>query len=260
VTDRVAIVTGGGGGIGGAVATRLAGLGFRVVVADADADAARRVHEALPGAGPHAVVVDDLTTGDANARLADRAASLGTPTVVVNALGISPKTADGRRLGLRELDETTWDRVMAVNVRAPFLLCRAVADLLPDDGSASIVNILSVTGQLAAGGPEGSAFPPRLPSSPVYAASKAALANLTMSVARELVDRGIRVNGVAPGFISTPMANAVGAAAGTMAEQIPMGRFGLPEDVADAVEYLVSERARYVTGACLDVNGGLVMR
>lgn len=253
---RTAIVTGGAGGIGSAICRRLAEAGYLVVVADVDQDAAQAVADALPRVedAAHSGFAGDLTRSATNAELAAFAADLAPIGVIVNAVGISPKH-DGRKIPLGELDDETWNRVLAVNVSAPFFLVREAHRFMPTDGSASIVNLLSVTATVGTGGPEGAPFHPRLPSTLVYGASKAALQNLTASLAHELAGLNVRVNGVAPGFVETPMTAAVPRDGG-ITDQVPLRRFARPEEVADAVAFLVSGQASYITGASLDINGG----
>ncbi|MFD2794888.1 SDR family NAD(P)-dependent oxidoreductase [Promicromonospora vindobonensis] len=253
---RTAIVTGGAGGIGSAICRGLAEAGYGVVVADVDVDRARATADALPRVGgvTHRAFAGDLTRSEVNAELAGLAAGTAPIGAVVNAVGISPKR-DGRKIPFAELDDETWNRVLAVNVSAPFFLVREAAPLMPTDGTGSIVNLLSITASVGTGGPEDAPFYPRLPSTIAYGASKAALRNLTASLAHELAGKHIRVNGVAPGFVETPMMAAVPRDSG-ITDQVPLRRFARPEEIADAVAFLVSERASYITGASLDVTGG----
>lgn len=253
-TTRSAIVSGGAGGIGRIVSERLAENGYRVVVADAS-DAAAAVAAALPG-GTHVGVTGDLTLPETNRAAVEAARGLGTLTAVVNGVGISPKD-EGRKRPFYEVSPEEWDLVMAVNVKAPLLLTQEAFRHMPHDGSASIVNILSIVSKLGTGGLPTDTFPPYLPSSIAYAASKGALMNLTASLSRELSSFRIRVNGVAPGFVQTQMTGGMPSAETTqMTDQIPMARFAQPGEIADAIEFLLSEKASYITGASLDVNGG----
>lgn len=254
---RSAIVTGGAGGIGRIVSARLAASGYRVVVADASAEAAAEAVAALPG-GPHAAVTGDLTDPTVNARAVAAALELGPLTAIVNGVGISPK-ADGRKKPFFDVAPEEWDLVMAVNVKAPLLLVQAAYDKMPTDGSAAIVNILSIVAKWGTGGLPGDVFPPFLPSSIAYAASKAALQNVTASLSRELSSRRIRVNGVAPGFVQTQMTGGMPSAETTqMTAQVPMARFAQPAEIADAIDFLLSDKASYITGTSLDVNGGVI--
>jgi NAD(P)-dependent dehydrogenase (short-subunit alcohol dehydrogenase family) len=251
-----AIVSGGAGGIGSAICRRLATDGYAVVVADLDAAAADEVAAALPAVagGRHRGFAGDLTDGAVNRALAAFAAQDGPIGVLVNAVGISPKR-DGRKIEFFEMSDAEWERVLAVNVSAPFFLIREAYRHMPTDGTASIVNLLSITAKLGTGGAPDADFPPYLPTTAAYGASKAALQNLTASLSRELADRRIRVNGVAPGFVQTPMMAAV-PPEGNLLNQVPMKRFARPEEIADAVAFLVSDRASYITGTSLDINGG----
>lgn len=236
----------------------LADRGHVVVVADADDAAARRVAAELgAGNGKHVAFGGDLTDRETNRRLVREAATHGTVTVVVNAVGISPKSPDGTKRAFHEITEDEWDRVMGVNVKAPLILIQEAYDVMPTDGTASIVNILSVTSKLGTGGPAGAMFPPHLPSSVAYGASKAALQNLTASLARELAGHRIRVNGVAPGFVDTTMTGIVPEKE-RLAAQVPLGRFANPDEVVGAIEFLVGPQASYITGTSIDVNGGWV--
>lgn len=257
-SPRSAIVTGGGGGIGGVISERLAANGYGVVVADANEEAAQRVATSLPsGSGQrHVAIAGDLTTTRPNREAVDAAIAIGPLTALVNAVGISPKAA-GEKKPFFEVSAEEWDLVMAVNVKAPLLLVQEAFRAMPHDGTASIVNLLSITSKWGTGGLPGDGFPPHLPSSVAYAASKAALQNLTASLSRELSSFRVRVNGVAPGFVATQMTGGMPSAdTQLMTGQIPMGRFARPDEVADAVEFLLSEKAGYITGASLDVNGG----
>ncbi|WP_051423225.1 SDR family NAD(P)-dependent oxidoreductase [Arthrobacter sp. MA-N2] len=251
-----AIVTGGAGGIGQAISHRLASEGYAVVVADLDKAAADRTAAGLPriDGADHRGFAGDLTSSKANRELAAFAAGIAPIGVLVNAVGISPKR-NGRKIQFFELSDEDWDQVMAVNVTAPFFLVREAYRHMPTDGSASIVNLLSITSKLGTGGPPEADFGPFLPSSVAYGASKAALQNLTASLSQELAGQRIRVNGVAPGFVQTPMMAGVSLEE-KLLDQVPMKRPARPEEIADAVAFLISSRASYITGISLDVNGG----
>lgn len=253
---QTAIVTGGAGGIGLAISKRLAGEGYAVVVADLDQEAADRAVASLPDVGwaEHRGFAGNLAHGDANKDLAAFAAKTGPVGVVVNAVGISPKR-NGRKIRFFELSDDEWNNVMAVNVAAPFFLIREVYRHMPTDGSASIVNLLSITAKTGTGGGPEAEFTPFLPSTVAYGASKAALQNLTASLAHELAEFNIRVNGVAPGFVQTPMMGQVPQDAKLLG-QVPMKRFATPEEIADAVAFLTGNQSTYITGISLDVNGG----
>lgn len=252
-TLKSAIVTGGAGGIGSAVCRRLADLGYAVVVADANAEAAQATAASLPGE-MHAAVGGDLTATSTNREAVEAAVRLGPIGLLVNAVGISPKEG-GRKKPFYDVTDEEWDLVMAVNVKAPFILVREAFRHMSTDGTASIINLLSITSRMATGGLPDATFGPFLPSSITYAASKAALQNMTASLARELAGLNIRVNGVAPGFVETPMTGGM-PDMDRMIAQIPAGRFAKPHEITDAIEFLVSDRASYINGTSLEVNGG----
>jgi len=250
----IAVVTGGAGSIGRSVVARLAARGYRVAVIDIDAD---RIASVLaPLEGDHLALAGDLTDGRFTERVGAELAARGLITALVNVAGISPKGAQGKI----QFDEITWDefrRVLEVNTLAPFFLIQQLAPHMPGDGSAAIVNILSIAARMSTGGPRGASYPPHIASALHYGASKAALHNLQTGLARELAPRRIRVNGVAPGFIASEMTvNIPGAERELVVNDIPWGRPGTPDEIAAAVEFLVSPDASYLTGAVIDVNGG----
>lgn len=255
---RTAIVSGGAGGIGREVCRRMAEKGYIVVVADADRDAATTVADGLPTVshGEHQPFAGDLTDSGLNRALAEFATGIAPIGVVVNAVGISPKK-NGEKIRLSDLDDATWNSVLAVNLSVPFFLMREASRLMPTDGTASIVNLLSITAKTGTGGPRDSHFSPFLPSTAAYGATKAGLHNLTVSLAHELADSKIRVNGVAPGYVRTPMMGSVPVDQ-RLLSTVPMNRFAEPEEVVDAIAFLASDRASYITGTSLDVNGGWV--
>ena len=255
---QTAIVTGGAGGIGRAISHRLAAEGYAVVVADRDQEATDLAVAGQPeiDGAEHRGFAGDLTSSEANRELAAFAGQIAPIGVLINAVGISPKR-NGAKIPFYELSDEEWNHVMAVNASAPFFLIREAYRYMPTDGSASIVNLLSITSKLGTGGPADATSGLFLPSSVAYGASKAALQNLTASLAHELAHRKIRVNGVAPGFVQTPMMSSVPIDERLLG-QVPMKRFAQPEEIADAVAFLVSNRASYITGTSLDVNGGWV--
>ena len=245
-----ALVTGGAGHIGTAIATRLATAGYAVTVAD------------LAEPGPElAGLVDrqlavDLAS-EAGARGAVRAAAgTGGLDVLVNCLGVSPKQ-DGRKRPLGEITLAEWQRVFAVNLTACFLTMREAMPLLRRHANASIVNLVSAVAKLGAAGPAGTTYGPAHPSGAHYCASKAALASLTVSGARELAEDGIRCNGVAPGYIGSGMGGTTDATVERrLLGPVPLGRSGTADEVAAVVGFLVSPDASYLTGEIIDVDGG----
>jgi 3-oxoacyl-[acyl-carrier protein] reductase len=245
-----AIVTGGRGGIGRAIVERLVAGGYHVVAADitpvAEADAA---------AGDVVHVVTDLTDESAVSAMVRDACADGLH-VLVNCAGISPKR-EGAAPQVPDIDLAEWDRVFSVNVRSCFLTIREAWPHLVDHGNASVVNVVSAVAKLAASGPPGTSYGLTHPAGAHYCASKAALANLTLSVSRGLAARGIRCNGVAPGYINSGMRNATSPEVEqTVIRQLPLGRPGTSLEVANVVDFLVSPAASYLTGEIIDVDGG----
>ena len=254
VSDPIAVVTGGAGSIGSAVARRLAADGFRVAVVDVAADRVQSIVESI-GAN-HIGIAGDLTDPVFIEDLGSELQFEGAIRAVVNVAGISPKGPSGKL----QYDEITWDgfrEVLEVNTVAPFFLIQRLVPLMPTDGSGTIVNILSIAARLSTGGPRGASYYPHLASAIHYGASKAALHNIQTGLARELAPLHIRVNGVAPGFVASEM--TVNIPEGERAQvlgDIPWGRPGTPDEIAAAVAFLTSADASYLTGAVIDVNGG----
>lgn len=239
---RVALVTGGARGIGRAIALRLAEDGARVAIvdlADSGADTARDIEQAT-GRATTFVKADISKEAEARAAVAATEAAVGPVDILVNNAGI---TRDNLLL---IMDEGDWDAVLAVNLKGAFLMSKAVMRGMIKRRQGSIVNISSVVGR------RGNA------SQTNYSAAKAGLIGLTKSLAREIASRNVRVNALAPGYIETEMTAALPEAArNAIIQQIPFGRIGSPETVADAVAFLASDSASYITGAVLAVDGGL---
>jgi 3-oxoacyl-[acyl-carrier protein] reductase len=243
-----ALVTGGRGGIGRSIVRSLVQRGYDVCVADVSP-----VDEGRPGVRH---LQADLATEEGVREAVTTAAAGGPLHVVVNSLGISPKR-DGRAPALNDTSLEEWDQVFRVNVTSVFLTLREAWDLLPEHDGASVVNVVSVVAKLGAAGPPGTSFGLLHPAGAHYCASKAALANLTASAARALAPRGIRCNGVAPGYINSGMRNATDPSVEEgVVRQLPLGRPGTSDEVADVVDFLVSPSARYLTGEIIDVDGG----
>ncbi|MCI0815942.1 MAG: 3-oxoacyl-[acyl-carrier-protein] reductase [Chloroflexi bacterium] len=240
---RRALVTGASRGIGRAVALRLAADGAAVAVNYHTGEAeAAEVVAAITGAGGTAVSIggDVSDAAGAAATVATAADALGGLDILVNNAGI---TRDNLVLRLSEED---WDAVLDVNLKGAFLCTKAALRPMLRQRSGRIINMTSV---VAGTGNPGQAN---------YAAAKAGLIGLTKTVAREVASRGITVNAVAPGFISTRMVEAITEEQrGLVLERIPLARFGTPEDVAACVAFLASDDAGYITGQVLGVDGGL---
>ncbi len=247
LNGRTAIVTGAASGIGRATAIRLAAEGAKVVVADRDGDGAAATVAQIAAAGGAAVTgVADVTKSDDCRRLVETATSaFGSLDVVVNAAGII------RRADVVGTTEEEWDAVMAVNVRSIFLMGKHAVPVMAAGGGGAIVNIGSGWG-LKGGG-----------NAVSYCASKGAVVNMTKAMAIDHGSAGIRVNCVCPGDTDTPMlrneARQLGQdEASFLAEgaERPLARLGTPDDIAQAVLYLASGAAAWVTGAILVVDGG----
>ncbi|MCB9779115.1 MAG: 3-oxoacyl-ACP reductase FabG [Alphaproteobacteria bacterium] len=237
LTGKVAVVTGGGRGIGRAIALELGRAGARVVVNyRSSAAEAQAVADEVGGLAVQA----DVGTAEGCQALIDAATALGSLDVLVNNAGIN---AD--MLMLRMSDEE-WRSVMDVNLDGTFRLCRAAATVMLRQRSGSIVNVTSVSGLRGN------------PGQANYAASKAAVAAMSRSLAKELGKRGIRVNCVAPGFVETDMVHAMDERVVDGIKQVvPMRRLGKPEEIARVVRFLASDEASFVTGQEWVVDGGL---
>jgi len=242
---QVALVTGGSRGIGRACATLLGRRGAKVVVNySANEPAAAETAKLISDAGGTAELARfDVASPTACAEAVDRILeSHGRLDVLVNNAGIA---IDGLLLRLKDED---FARQFAVNVQGPFWLCKAAARPMMKQRAGAIVNLTSVVGEMGNAGQS------------AYAATKAALIGFTKTLARELASRQIRVNAVSPGFIDTEMTQGISdAARQKMLEAIPAARLGRAEEVAEAVAFLASPVASYITGEVLRVNGGLYM-
>jgi 3-oxoacyl-[acyl-carrier protein] reductase len=243
--NQVAIVTGAGRGIGQAIALRLASEGARIaVVSRTEANAnktAEDINARFAGlAVPFAVdVADAKAVKDLTEQIHKEFTRID---ILVNNAGL---TRDGLVLRMSEED---WDAVLDTNLKGAFAFIQAALRPMVRQRSGRIINISSVAGLMGNAGQAN------------YAASKAGLLGLTKSIAREVASRGITCNAVAPGFITTDMTGALPEAVrAAVVGQIPLGRFGEPEDIAHAVAFLASTEARYITGQVLTVDGGMVM-
>ena len=240
-SGRVAIVTGASRGIGKAIALALAGSGA-AVVAVARGDQGQATADAIVAAGGKAIGRSvDVGDGPAvDALLKEAVEAFGKVDILVNNAGI---TRDGLLLRMKRDD---WDAVLQTNLTGAFVCSQAAIKVMIRQRYGRIVNISSVVGQTGNAGQAN------------YAASKAGLIGFTKSLAREVASRNITANVVAPGFIATDMARAVPEAVQkAWLDDIPLGRLGSPEDIADAVCFLASEKASYITGHVLAVNGGM---
>lgn len=241
---RVAIVTGAAQGIGRAIAETLAGAGADVVVADLDPTRSKDTVAAVEKAGRKALnlKVNVADANDTKAMAEQVIKDWGKIDILVNNAGI---TRDGLLLRMKEED---WNLVLQVNLNGTFHCTKAVLQPMTKQRYGRIVNIASIVGAM---GNVGQAN---------YAASKAAVIGFTKTVAREYASRNVTVNAVAPGFIDTAMTQGLAAEVKeALQKQIPLARLGTPADIANAVRFLVSEDASYITGHVLHVNGGMLM-
>lgn len=263
---KVAVVTGGGSGIGRSIALRFAAEGARLVVADINRDGAAAVAEEIVARGGQALAV---TTDVAQSRQVDELfrqtlARFQTVHVLVNNAGIgevnptlqermrermAAMMAGGQRdsLGVtRDLSDDEWRRMVEIHLFGNFYCTRAALRTMEPQRAGSIINMASVAGL---GG---------IPGAPHYGAAKAGIIGLTKSVAHEVGGAGIRVNAVAPGLIDTPMTAEIPPTAKQMLLfRVPLGREGTPEDVAGVALFLASDDSAYVTGQVISPNGGL---
>jgi len=241
-TARVALVTGGTGGIGSETCRQLADAGFRVLAGDlrGPPDRAQAFADAMQGRDVHFVELDVTDPEACRQALAGIARSHGAIDVLVNAAGIT------RDAVLRKMSQEQWDQVMAVNLHSVFTLCRLVVEGMCERGFGRIVNISSVNGQTGQFGQTN------------YAAAKAGMHGFTMALAREVARKGVTVNSVSPGYIRTAMTAAIPEdVKQQVLAMVPAGRIGEPADVARAVVFLCEDAADYLTGVNLPVNGGL---
>lgn len=235
---RCALVTGGGQGIGEAICERFAAEGAKVAVLDRNPESAQRVAAKLRTAGTLALAADVADRGQARAAVARAIAELGTLDILVNNAAI------WRHQTLDEMPERDWDDLMNVNAKSCFHFCQAVVGHMKERGSGKIVNIVSraILGN---------------PRETNYSASKAAVVGFSRALALELAPHGINVNCIAPALVDTPGARTLPDEVRQRGvELIPMGRIGRPVDIANAVLFLASSEADFITGQTLHVCGG----
>lgn len=244
LANQIAVVTGAGRGIGRAIALKFAGAGADVVCLSRTQENSDKVAAEIRATGrkawPFAVDVSDSAA--VNAAAEKILAECGKLDILVNNAGV---TRDGLLMRMSDAD---WDAVLDTNLKGAFLLTKAFFRVFAKQRAGRIINISSVIGLIGN------------PGQANYAASKAGLIGFTQSVARELASRGVTVNAIAPGFIETDMTSELSEELkANILKQIPMGRFGSAEDIAEAALFLAGPHARYITGQVLTVDGGLVM-
>jgi 3-oxoacyl-[acyl-carrier protein] reductase len=244
LSERVAFITGASQGIGRACALKLAAKGAKVSIAARNQEKLNEVVSEITGSGGQAAAFTLDVTDEEQIKSAIKAAiaQFGKIDILVNNAGI---TRDQLIMRMKRAD---WDAVLQTNLTSAYLCTQAVTSSMLKQRWGRVINITSVFGQIGQAGQAN------------YTASKAGLIGLTMAVARELGSRNITCNAVAPGFIETAMTDVLGEDfKQNAAKQIPLGRVGTVDDVANAVAFLASDEASYITGHVLDVNGGLLM-
>jgi len=245
MANRIAFITGASRGIGRACAFALSGSGAKVVLAARQLEKLEAVAAEIRAAGGEAFVVPiDLASQESiKEAFAKASKEFGRIDILINNAGL---TRDGLALRMKRDD---WDAVLQTNLSGAFFCIQQVLPAMVRERWGRIVNITSVVGESGNAGQSN------------YAASKAGLIGLTKSLAQELASRNITVNAVAPGFVETDMTASLSEAVrAKITEAVPLKRIGRPEDVAAAVNFLVSDDAGYITGHVLDVNGGMFMR
>lgn len=242
--DKVAIITGGGRGIGEATAKKFAKEGAKVVIADInEEDIQRTVSEIKDNGGEaYGINVDVTNIESVNKMIEFTVEKFGKLDVLVNNAGITMDST------LLKMTEDQWDKVIDVNLKGVYICGQAAAKVMVEQGSGVILNASSVVGLYGNFGQTN------------YAATKWGVIGMTKTWAKELGKKGVRSNAVAPGFIATPMVKKMPEKVIDMMKgKAPLGRLGEPEDIANAYAFLASDEAKFITGAVLEVTGGVVL-
>jgi len=243
--DRVGVITGAARGIGRTIALTFVREGARVVLVDVEKERLETFKEEIEKKGGQAIAIScDITKSSEVKAMVDQAKKVfGRIDILVNNAGII------RRGTIETVTEEDWDRVMEVNLKGTFLCSKAVVEVMKKQGYGKIVNVSSIAGKMG-----------DITSAPGYGPSKAGVDALTKTLARQLAPHGINVNAVSPHAIETEMsAQWSEERRKEIIASIPLGRLGKPEDVAEAVLFLSSDEASFITGEILDVNGGALM-
>jgi 3-oxoacyl-[acyl-carrier protein] reductase len=244
LSGKIALVTGAAQGIGRDIALALAADGADVAICDVNLDAAHKTAGDIEAKGRKSLALkaNVAASADVTAMIDQVVEKFGRIDILVNNAGI---TRDGLILRMKDED---WDLVLSINLKGSFLCTKAALKYMSKQRGGTIINIASIVGAMGNAGQAN------------YVASKAGLIGLTKTIAREYANRGITANAVAPGFIDTAMTQALSEnVRQELAKQIPMGKLGTPEDVANAVRFLASPWASYITGQVIHVNGGMYM-
>jgi 3-oxoacyl-[acyl-carrier protein] reductase len=244
LNGKIALVTGAAQGIGRDIALALAEDGADVAICDVNLEAAQKTATDIESKGRKSLAVkaNVASADDVTAMVDQTVQKLGRLDILVNNAGI---TRDGLILRMKDED---WDLVLSINLKGAFLCTKSALKYMTKQRTGTIINIASIVGAMGNAGQVN------------YVASKAGLIGMTKTIAREYANRNITANAVAPGFIDTAMTQALSETVRQeLAKQIPLGRLGSSEDVANAVRFLASPAASYITGQVIHVNGGMYM-
>tara|TARA_Y100001960_G_scaffold57174_1_gene58913 strand:+ start:2186 stop:2926 length:741 start_codon:yes stop_codon:yes gene_type:complete len=244
LNGKIALITGGAQGIGRTISENLAEQGAHVILGDINLEGAEKTVAKIKekGSKASAIRIDVSNALDVQNAFDSILKKYKPIDIVVNNAGI---TRDGLLVRMKEVD---WDLVLNINLKGSFLCSQQAAKQMMKQKSGAIVNIASIVGVMGNFGQAN------------YSASKAGLIGFTKSLAREVAPRGIRANAIAPGFIDTEMTRVLEKSVrDKLIEQIPLAKLGQPGDVANCVSFLVSEKASYITGQVININGGMLM-
>jgi 3-oxoacyl-[acyl-carrier protein] reductase len=244
LNGKIALVTGAAQGIGRDIALGLATDGADVAICDVNLEAAQKTAADMEAKGRRSLALkaNVASSAEVTAMIDQVAEKFGRIDILVNNAGI---TRDGLIIRMKDED---WDLVLSINLKGAFLCTKSALKYMTKQRSGTIINIASIVGAMGNAGQAN------------YVASKAGLIGLTKTIAREYANRNVTANAVAPGFIDTAMTQALTEQVRTdLAKQIPLGRLGSSEDVANAVRFLASPSAAYITGQVIHVNGGMYM-
>lgn len=239
---RNALITGAAQGIGKSIALGMAKEGANVAIADVNIDSAEKTTQEVAGLGVRSIAVKlDVSKQDEVTEVFKTVTGeLGSLDILVNNAGITRDTL------IMRMKEEDWDAVLNINLKGSFLCCKEAVKIMAKQRAGKIISISSVVAFMGN------------PGQANYSSSKAGLIGLTKTIAKEYANRGIRVNAVAPGFIQTAMTDVLSdKVKEEMMKAIPLGQLGTPEDVTNAVIFLASEEADYITGQVIHVNGGM---